>query len=199
MARKRRTAAMDGSTDSVLEATTVEAGFETAFAVALGDDLSAPARDDAPIRWTLNAGNDTPLTAGVCLADKVDGPPALTRRLRQIAVIAPQDGPRLAAHLSAGQRLVTREGALWRWDGYCRDAGAPSAAAERLSQKNRLAVLERELTALVPEREAAEASAVSARDSLRQAVAAETEARQGASAARATPPAATRAAVSRLV
>ena len=49
------------------------------------------------------------------------------------------DGERLQAELLPGQRLVSAEGDLWRWDGF-RQGGddAPSSAALRLQQKNRL-------------------------------------------------------------
>ncbi len=48
------------------------------------------------------------------------------------------------ASLAPGQRLVTRDGAVYRWDGHVTGADAPSAAALRLAQKNRLAEIERE-------------------------------------------------------
>jgi chromosome segregation protein len=46
--------------------------------------------------------------------------------------------------LQRGQRLVSREGDLWRWDGFTSAADAPSAAATRLAERNRLASLEHE-------------------------------------------------------
>ena len=52
-------------------------------------------------------------------------------------------GEMLQPALKPGQQLVTREGAVWRWDGYTMRAGAPSTAAVRLSQRNRLAELAR--------------------------------------------------------
>jgi len=49
--------------------------------------------------------------------------------------------------LKPGQRLVSPEGDLWRWDGYRAWAeDAPSAAALRLQQLNRLEELKQELT-----------------------------------------------------
>jgi chromosome segregation protein len=69
----------------------------------------------------------------------VDAPATLSRRLSQIGIVSQKDGPRLQADLMPGQRLVSVEGDLWRWDGF-RQSGsdAPSAAALRLQQKNRL-------------------------------------------------------------
>jgi chromosome segregation protein len=46
--------------------------------------------------------------------------------------------------LAPGQRLVSKEGTLWRWDGLTVRDDAPSAAAVRLEYKNRLKELEKE-------------------------------------------------------
>ena len=52
----------------------------------------------------------------------------------------------LQAQLKPGQRLVTVEGDLWRWDGYRAWAeDAPSAAALRLEQLNKLEALKQEM------------------------------------------------------
>ncbi len=47
--------------------------------------------------------------------------------------------------LKPGQRLVSRDGDLWRWDGFSVAANAPTGAARRLAGKNRLADIEAEL------------------------------------------------------
>ncbi len=49
---------------------------------------------------------------------------------------------RLQGQLKPGQRLVSREGDLWRWDGMVARAEAPRSAAQRLAQRNRLTTLE---------------------------------------------------------
>src|SRR6185437_10506101 len=41
--------------------------------------------------------------------------------------------------------LVSKAGELWRWDGLVAAADAPSAAAQRLAQKNRLTELSAEI------------------------------------------------------
>ena len=71
----------------------------------------------------------------------------LARRLAQIGIVEAAEGARLQALLTPGQRLVSREGALWRWDGFTASADAPTAAAQRLAQKNRLAELDAEAVA----------------------------------------------------
>jgi chromosome segregation protein len=124
-----------------LDLITVEKGYEAALGAAFGDDLNAPIDPAAPERWggaVLDPG-DPPLPEGViALAHLVAAPAELARRLAQIGVVERTDGARLAAILKPGQRLVSREGDLWRWDGYAASAHAPTAAARRLAEKNRL-------------------------------------------------------------
>ena len=55
-------------------------------------------------------------------------------------IVPRAEGRRLQATLGRGQRLVSMEGDLWRWDGLTLAADeAPSAAALRLRQRNRSA------------------------------------------------------------
>lgn len=129
---------------SVLENTRAEHGFEKALGAALGEDLDLPVDVSAPAHWALIAGDRDPqLPNGVAsLADHVSAPPELARRLAQIGVVSLEDGARLCSDLLPGQRLVTTQGDLWRWDGYRASAEAPTAAAQKLEQKNRLAELD---------------------------------------------------------
>ena len=123
---------------------TVKPGFETAVGAALGDDLQASTNEDAPVHWrTLTRdAHSAPLPPGATsLADAVRAPEALAARLAQIGVVTEADGARLQSSLCAGQRLVSREGSMWRWDGFTVAAEAPTAAARRLEARNRLAAL----------------------------------------------------------
>ena len=134
----------------VLDLLTVEKGFEAALGAAFGDDLNAPIDASAPERWSGAAvdPSDPALPMGaVALSAHVSGPAELARRLAQIGIVERADGSRLAAELKTGQRLVSREGDLWRWDGYTAAAHAPTAAARRLAEKNRLADIQGELAA----------------------------------------------------
>jgi chromosome segregation protein len=81
------------------------------------------------------------------LTEVVKVPDVLARRMSQIGVVPAADGERLQAALLPGQRLVSEAGDLWRWDGFrAAAADAPSAAALRLRQLNRLTDLKRDLT-----------------------------------------------------
>jgi chromosome segregation protein len=126
----------------VIDQISVETGFEVSLGAALGEDLHASAHDEAPVRWEplSTSGGPPPLPAGAePLSRFVKAPAALARRLDQIGVVADEAAGRaLRPKLAQGQRLVSRDGALWRWDGFTVAAGAPTPAAKRLSQRNRL-------------------------------------------------------------
>jgi chromosome segregation protein len=133
----------------VIDLLTVEKGYETALGAALGDDLDAPVEPAAPMHWGGAAVDptDPALPEGVQpLSDFITAAPdAMMRRLKQIGVVARADGARLVSALKPGQRLVSEEGDLWRWDGYAVAAHAPTGAARRLAGRNRLYDIEAEL------------------------------------------------------
>ena len=142
---------------SVIDDLQVAKGYETALGAALGDDLEAPVDPQAPMRWGGAAidPSDPVLPEGVeALADHVTAPAELHRRLRQIGLVERADAQRFAALLKPGQRLVSREGDLWRWDGFAVAANAPTGAARRLAERNRLAEIEQELDAARADAEA---------------------------------------------
>jgi len=150
-------------------------GYERALAAALGEDADAAVGGDSPRRWQGSEplSDDPKLPPGtLCLADHASAPPELMRRLKQVAVADEDQGQKLAV----GQRLVTREGRLRRWDGFVA-VGAGAAAAERLLRANRLADLAGEL----PRLEKAVEEATVGRDS---ALAAMEQCRADAEAAR---------------
>jgi chromosome segregation protein len=145
---------------AIVDALSVEAGFEAALGGALAEDLNATvAATPGATGWTdlPPYAEIAPLPDGAApLADHVTVPPALRRRLSQVGLVAPEDGARLQASLLPGQRLVSRQGDLWRWDGYAVAAGdAVSGAARRLEQKNRLAALRTDAESVAAEARAA--------------------------------------------
>jgi chromosome segregation protein len=152
-------AALKSAADSLwpplLDALTVEPGFETALGAAFGEDLEASSDRGAPMHWLpLGPLADAPaLPMGATpLAAHVKSPPELERRLAFIGIVADDaTGTALQAGLKAGQQLVTKDGAVWRWDGYTMRAGAPSTAAVRLSQRNRLAEIRGQIDAVAAE------------------------------------------------
>ena len=139
--------ATSGEFSPIADALTVDRGFETALGAALGDDLDSPLDERAPAHWTETGSGDSDpaLPEGVSpLIGHVQAPDALHRRLRQVGLVDAAEAATLMKQLRPGQRLVTRDGAVYRWDGHVTGSEAPSAAALRLAQKNRLAELEAE-------------------------------------------------------
>ncbi|HYY60566.1 MAG TPA: chromosome segregation protein SMC, partial [Burkholderiales bacterium] len=159
-----------------LDQVSVDKGYEAALGAALGDDLEAPIDPSAPMRWagaTIDAA-DPALPDGVePLADRVKAPEQLARRLAQIGVIKREQAERIIPLLKPGQRLVSREGDLWRWDGFSVAADAPAGAARRLAGKNRLAEIESEIKVVRSEVESKQKAVAAAETEV--ASAAETE------------------------
>ena len=163
----------------VVEVISVARGYEAALAAALGDDMEASVNPAAPAHWALlEAREDPALPGGVeGLARHVTAPPALARRLAQIGLVDRAIGPILRAQLKPGQRLVSRQGDLWRWDGFSSAAEAPSPAARRLAEKNRLADLRVEAEAARAAARQTRTLLDAAQAALRAAAQAETDAR----------------------
>lgn len=121
-----------------------DAGFEAALAAAIGDGLEAGIAGQGLARFWQETGEADALALpqGVePLAAHVRAPQALARRLAQVGIVAPHDAALIWPQLKPGQRLVSADGQIWRWDGY-RDAGggesgAGAAAAARLRARRR--------------------------------------------------------------
>jgi chromosome segregation protein len=147
----------------ILDRLQVQQGFEKALGAALADDLRAPEVDeDGPSGWAVlpKYKTEQALPKGVTpLTQHVSVPDVLARRMGQIGLVDADDGPRLQAELKPGQRLVSQEGDLWRWDGLRAWAeDAPSAAALRLQQLNRLEELKQDLERVSAQAEGARAA-----------------------------------------
>ncbi|MFK5997847.1 MAG: chromosome segregation protein SMC [Rhodobacterales bacterium] len=147
VAALQRVIARDRDTGAqLIDNVRAKAGYEAALGAALADDLKAPiVGPDGVSGWAQLAeySAQAALPNGVeKLANYVTAPDVLMRRLGQIGLVRRSDGAGLQAALQPGQRLVSIEGDLWRWDGY--RAGAddtPTEAALRLQQENRLLAL----------------------------------------------------------
>ena len=142
-----------------LDAVRPARGYEMALAAALGDDLEAALDPAAPAHWAGGHAAPAVWPAGAePLSAHVDAPPELAARLAYVALVAREDGPRLRGQIPPGGRLVSREGDLWRWDGFTARAEAKKPAAVRLEQKTRLAEVEAEIETLAPQVQAAKAA-----------------------------------------
>ncbi len=176
------------SGQQVLDRLVVQAGYERALGAALGDDLrQSEASGNQATGWRQLPDYDgsAALPDGARpLADVVEAPAVLARRLAQIGVVDAADGARLQSALGRGQRLVSVQGDLWRWDGLSvAAADAPVAAAQRLLQKNRLVQIEGELSGVEARLDAANAAHLALQSRLESLVRAEQMARDARRAA----------------
>jgi chromosome segregation protein len=159
----------DDAYAALVDDVTVTHGYETALGAALGDDLEASPDVDAPAAWTRLGAEALAqkLPDGVeSLAAYVAGSSLLTRALSQVGLVERAQGDALQAALLPGQKLVSQQGDLWRWDGFSHKAEAPTGAAKRLAQRARL----EDLQTAIPKAEEAVAAAVTAQDNARDAV-----------------------------
>ena len=167
------------SGSKAIDRISVTPGYERAFAAALGDDVNAAIGGDSGRRWKLlnpprnaevalaqrvtegglettqrlteapihhPAGGPPPRVGEDLLLQFVDAPAELSARLAMVRVADSDDGQ----PLEPGERLVTMDGRLRRWDGFATDDDG-STAAEQLIRANRLITL----VELVPGAEAA--------------------------------------------
>jgi len=165
---------------AIIDDVKVEKGYEAALGAALGDDLEAPVDPKAPMRWSGAEidPSDPTLPDGVePLTKYVTAPQAMARRLAQIGLVTREQAGTLQALLKTGQRLVSLDGDLWRWDGFAVAANAPTGAARRLAERNRLAEIEAELQAARAEVETKRKIATAAEAEAAQAAEAESKAR----------------------
>ena len=177
-----------GEAPPILTALRVAPGFEAAIGAAFGDELQAPLANgeggDAAARFWVDLGGDehgcSVLPEGACwLGEAVDAPSALARSLAQAGWVDDEEtGHRLQPSLTPGQRLVDRQGRLWRWDGFVSLGCGPSLAAEHLRHANRLAVLEGEIATQKTAALTAESGAAAARAERQHATEAGRSARQ---------------------
>ena len=175
-----------GKTDAepVLSSLRVQDGFETALAAVIGDALQAPSGSQEKGDFWLDV--DGPETAQAlppavtCLNDVVDAAPqVLRRRLLACGIAASVDeAASLQSKLHPGQRLTTKDGGLWRWDGYTALPGKVPGAARLLEQRRRAEELESVLAGKGEETSQARNKAETAAAALKEARATEAQSRQ---------------------
>ncbi len=135
----------------VMEQLHIPEELTNALASALTDGLEAslPQADaplaDTPRQWCLLPDDGATLrpapaiAALPCLAALINAPAPLSRALHAIFLLdAPEDGSDLQTQLQPGQSLVTKDGALWRWDGFIRQPNSPTAEMIRLQHVQKL-------------------------------------------------------------
>ena len=127
--------------DVLIDKLNVTPGYENALDALLGDELYYSTNEKNPIYWKLldeiEESHELPNSCEP-LSNYVKGSDALKRRLNQTGIINKEDGMKLISRLKYGQRLVSKEGDLWRWDGLVVTSTSSSSASERLQNRNQL-------------------------------------------------------------
>ncbi len=165
----------------MIDSLAVADGVESALGAVLGEELTSALDPSAARHWReLRPFDPAPALAAdaVPLSVFVQGPAALARSLSQIGLVEDeQKGFDYQSNLQPGQSLVSRSGAIWRWDGYTIRAGTPTQATVRLKQRNRLVGLRSRLGVAEQDAAAAQAARSAAETAAQAAVAAEQVAR----------------------
>jgi chromosome segregation protein len=143
--------ATGSAADPIARSLEVPAGLEAALGAALGEGLDAGSAADAERFWAVlpPLADAPPLPEGAePLGTLVGAPPALGRALALVGLAEAATAAARQAELRPGQALVSREGGLWRWDGFVLKPEAAQAGAARLQRLARLRAAQAELGAL---------------------------------------------------
>jgi chromosome segregation protein len=155
----------------IIDQIQVTPGYELALGAAFQDDLKNPELGEGQrtgwVKMSVEDG-DYNLPDGVkSLSSIVKGSELISRRLTQVGIVDPALGGELQNDLKPGQRLVSMDGGLWRWDGFTVDASDLStSSALRLKQLNRLEELKKELSEATAKSEGAQQAHRSLQDQL---------------------------------
>ena len=161
----------DGEARPVIDQLSVRDGMETALAAYLADELSLPVGGGRRGYWQ-SAPQKTdlhPPAGTTALTDYVSGVPALVTALAGVGVIEDlAQAETLQAQLRPGQAITSKDGNLWRWDGFVRLASKADKSAERIRQRQRLDQLQGLLNATSKNAKKEEAIKQKAQDTLTQ-------------------------------
>ena len=183
----------DSSADTpILDSLTVSGNMEKALTAYLAEELAAPAGTGETAYWRggTDAPSLSPPDGTVALADFVSGAPELTTALAGVGVVdSASEAQSMHPSLQPGQALTTRDGGLWRWDGFVRRSAAQDSSAERIRQRQRLESLQADLVSATATETTQTEAATAAEDRLqsaREALADRRGTTEAAEAARAT-------------
>ncbi|MBV7256495.1 chromosome segregation protein SMC [Pacificimonas sp. WHA3] len=157
----------------LLDSVTVAKGYEAAFAAAFGRAVEADLEgDETAMRWRAPGADDDwkgdpalPNKVST-LADHVQAPDELSRRLAQIGLVDEAPSADAIAALAPGQSLVTPKGELYRWDGLMARPDESDGTADLLARRTRLREVEAELPTAHAAVAATGAAAAAARTAL---------------------------------
>ena len=129
--------------DAIINQVEISKNYEIVFSVILNDDLNyAPQSSDQKSGWyySENDKQSYSFPEGVkVLADLVNHPKELNKRLRNVGVVNAKEGYLLQSKLKNGQSLVSMDGDFWRWDGFTTtSADVKTSKTQKVKNLNRL-------------------------------------------------------------
>ena len=131
-----------GEWEPIIEKIKIEQGYELALDAAFHEDLYGSDNELNLIHWSNNPNIQQSFKLPdecIPLSNYVHAPEKLNRRLSQVGLVETSDlGNKLQSVLKPGQRIVSREGFLWRWDGYTKKIKTENNSTQSLKYKNRL-------------------------------------------------------------
>ena len=128
-------------------------GFEKAIEAALGHGLKA-SLEKSSIEWrNIDQQSLKSLPEGIkSLSDYTKGVPEVLNILKLTGLVdTSEQGDLLQHKLIPGQQLVTKNGGLWRWDGYTHTENAKTPANQILQNKTNLLELTSKINSLQSE------------------------------------------------
>jgi chromosome segregation protein len=120
-------------------------GMEEVLAGYFADELTAPVGRGSKRFWRegAKANNLQPPAGTLALSKFISGAPALGASLAGVGIVEDsKTAEAMQFSLLPGQAVATRNGSLWRWDGFVRHASQSDQNAERIRQRRRLDALQ---------------------------------------------------------
>ncbi|NTF17182.1 AAA family ATPase [Agrobacterium rubi] len=140
--------ALSGATrkNSLVSLVSAEPGYEQALAIVLGDGINASIGGIEGRRWTGTTARAKHPDGTEPLSTSVRVPRELEAVISGVGVTEDSEMAETAsAGLSPGQAIVTRDGRIWRWDGF--RSSNDASAAEDIRRAGRLKELSGEVEA----------------------------------------------------
>ena len=142
---------LNNTQKSVVKNINIESNYDLAFLLALGDGIEASKDLSAPVVWKNNILKEeiNPLPKGITSINEfVKGPKEIQSFLSQVGIVGNHsDGNKYHSELKPGQILVSKDGALWRWDGLHIKDGKQTITHKRIVSTTKLIELEKTLKA----------------------------------------------------
>ena len=126
--------------NTIINKITFSAGYEKAIEATLGYGLKA-SLSKSNIEWrNINQANLYPLPSNIPnLENTIKGVTEITNLLKSTGLVKNKlEGEKLQNLLQPGQQLVSKDGDLWRWDGYKHSAEADTPVHQMLQNKKNL-------------------------------------------------------------